>query len=192
MLRSAEGASRSIAPPIEPSPALQNQGVTDWFGRHPAVERARTRGSEWWAKRSPSEQRLLIALACVAALAILVAGVYRPLAAARAQAQADIRTYSAVAQQLRVAGPDLPRLRALRNDDPQAILTGTAPGYGITLAAVRLDGPLVRATVANQDFARTVQWMNQVETVSGLRLAEVRVTRAATPGLVNAEVAFRP
>ena len=173
-----------------PTPALQNLGVANWFGRVPAFERARTRGGEWWAKRSPSEQRLLIALACVAALAILVAGVYRPLAAARARATAGIATYSTLAQQLRIAGPDLARLRALQNGDPQAILTGTAPGFGITLAAVRLDGPQVRATLTGQDFNRAVQWMAQVETVSGLRLSEVRVSRAATPGLVNAEVEF--
>lgn len=174
-----------------PSPALARAGVTDWFGRYPAVERARSRAGEWWARRSPSEQRLLIALGCVLALTILVAGVYRPLAAARAQAAADIRSYSALVQQLRVAGPDLQRLRARQNGDPQAILTGSAPGFGLTLASVRLEGPLVRATVANQDFSRLVQWMAQVETISGLRLADVRVTRAASPGLVNAEIAFR-
>ncbi len=180
----------SLSP--EPTPALQNQGVSDWFDRYPAVERARSRAGEWWAKRSPSEQRLLIALGCVLALAILVAGVYRPLADARAQATADIRTYSALTQQLRTAGSDLARLRARQNGDPQAILTGSAPGYGLTLGAVRVEGALVRATLANQDFSRLTQWMAQVETISGLRLAEVRVTRAATPGLVNAEVAFRP
>lgn len=179
------------APPARPGPALWRSGVADWFGRYPAVERARSRAGEWWADRSPSEQRLLLAFACVAALALLVTAVYRPLSEARAAALADIRTYETLAAQLRTAGPDLARLRTVQGGEPQTVLTTSASGYGLQLANLRRDGPLLRAEIADADFARVVQWLAQMEGTSALRLAEFRATRSARPGLVNVQLAVR-
>lgn len=178
----------SRAPRVSPSPALWRMGIVAWFGKFPVLERRRTEFGLWWGARTPRERRLLIALAGAAALVLLIVGIYRPLSDVRARAVADIRTYEVLAAQLRIAGPDLARLRAIDRAGSQDVLTRTASTFGLAVGRVEAGEGAIRVTLQDADFTKIVQWLVDLETTSTLRVSDIRIDRQATPGMVNAQI----
>ncbi|CAA9517454.1 MAG: hypothetical protein AVDCRST_MAG39-2285 [uncultured Sphingomonadaceae bacterium] len=174
-----------------PSPALWRSGITEWFGRFPVLERPRSAFGRWWGDRSPRERRLLVALAATAAVSLLIAGIYRPLAATRARAAADIRTYEVLAAQLRTAGPELARLRALDRSGSPAAATGSASSYGLQFRQLPSADGVTRLQFDGVEFARLLQWLAQLETTTTSRVVELRIDRRPEPGLVSARVGLR-
>ena len=179
------------APDVAPSPALWRLGIVAWLGRFPVLERRRTEFGLWWGGRTPRERRLLIALAGTAALVLLIGGIYRPLADARARALADIQTYEVLAAQLRIAGPELARLRAIDRSGSPALVSSSASSFGLTLGRVEPADGVVRVTVQDADFTRLMQWLVQLESTSMLRVSDIRIDRQSTPGIVNAQIGLR-
>lgn len=165
--------------------------LTAALARYPVLARRRGDLASWWGNRTPRERRLLMALGGTALLALLVLAIYRPLAEARASAVADIRTYEVLAAQLRIAGPELARLRAMDRSAAPALVNRTASGYGLTVGRLEPDGGAVRVSLQNADFTQLVQWLVQLETTSTLRVSKIRMERTATPGVVNAQIALK-
>lgn len=176
---------------VAPAPALWRVGIVDWVGKHPVLERRRTEFGRWWGNRTPRERRLLLALGGTALLLLLILGIYRPLSDARAQAIADINTYEVLTAQLRVAGPELARLRALDRSASPAIVTNSAASFGLTIGRLDPQEELIRVTLQDTDFTKLVQWLVQVETTSTMRLAEIQIDRGPNPGIVDAQVTLR-
>ncbi len=178
----------SRAPRVSPSPALWRVGIVAWLGKFPVLERRRTQFGLWWGARTPRERRLLIALGGTAALVLLIVGIYRPLSDVRSRALADIRTYEVLAAQLRIAGPDLARLRAIDRAASQDAVTRTASTFGVAVARVETGEGVIRVSLQDADFTKMVQWLVQLESTSTLRISDVRIDRQARPGIVNAQI----
>lgn len=177
-------------PDVAPSPALWRLGIVNWLGRFPVLERRRTEFGLWWGARTPRERRLLIALSGTAVLVLLIAGIYRPLSDARARAVADIQTYEVLSAQLRIAGPELARLRAIDRSASPTLVTSSASSFGLTLSRVEPGEGGVRVSLQAADFTRLMQWLVQLESTSTLRVSEIRIDRQSA-GLVNARIGLR-
>ena len=178
-------------PDVAPSPALWRMGIVSWMGRYPVLERRRTEFGLWWGARTPRERRLLMALAGTAALVFVTFVIYQPLRDARARARADIHTYEVLAAQLRIAGPELARLRAIDRSASPGIVSSSASAFGLAVGRVEPSEGLIRVTVEDADFTRVIQWLVQLETTSTLRVSAIRIDRQTTPGIVNAQITLR-
>ena len=181
----------SSAPGVSPSPALWRLGIVSWLGRFPVLERRRTQFGLWWGARTPRERRLLIALAGTAAIILIIMGIYQPLRDARARAVADIQTHEVLSSQLRVAGPELARLRGINRSASPGIVSSSASAFSLSLARVEPQQGLVRVTIENADFTKIIQWLVQLETTTTLRVSDIRLERQASPGMVNARIGLR-
>jgi general secretion pathway protein M len=179
------------APRVAPSPALWRLGIVDWVGKYPILERRRTDFGIWWGNRTPRERHLLIVLAGSATIVLLVFAIYRPLADTRARAVADIQTYEVLAAQLRTAGPELARLRAINRSASPATVTSSASSFGFTPSKVEPAEGMIRVIVQDADFTKVVQWLVHIETTTHLRISQARMERRPTPGLVNAQIVLR-
>ena len=188
MLQIRRLSSESSAPEVAPSPALWQLGIVSWLGRFPVLERRRTEFGLWWGARTPRERRLLIALAGTAAILLIIAGIYQPLRDARARAVADIHTYEVLSAQLRIAGPELARLRAIDRTASPGIISSSGSAFGLTLARVEPKDDLVRVTLEDADFTKIIQWLVQLESTTTLRVSNIRVDRQATPGIVDTQI----
>ena len=179
------------APAVEPSPALWQLGIVGWLGRFPILERRRTEFGLWWGNRTPRERRLLMALAATAVLVLLLFAIYRPLSEARARAVADIHTYEVLAAQLRIAGPELARLRAIDRSASPGTVTSSASSFGLVVSRLEPQENMIRVTLENADFTKVMRWLVQLETTSTLRVSEIRIDRGPQPGIVNAQIGLR-
>ena len=190
MLQIRRFSSGNRAPEVAPSPALWQLGIVSWLGRFPVLERRRTEFGLWWGARTPRERRLLIALGGTAAIALIIFGIYQPLRDARARAVADIHTYEVLTAQLRIAGPELARLRAIDRTASPGMISGSASASGLTLARVEPLEGVVRVTLEDADFTKIIQWLVQLESTSSWRVSSIRADRQATPGIVDAQIAL--
>jgi general secretion pathway protein M len=179
------------SPEVAPSRALSRLPIVDWIGKYPALERRRTEFGLWWGNRTPRERRLLIALAGTAALLLVVLAIYKPLADTRARAVADIHTYEVLAAQLRIAGPELARLRAIDRSASPATVTSSASSFGLTVSKLEPQPGFIRVSLQNADFTKVIQWLVQLETSSTLRVSQVRMDRQNVPGIVNAQITLK-
>ncbi len=192
MLKIRRSASPHLnVPEVAPSPGLWRLGIVDWIGKHPVLERRRTQFGLWWGNRTPRERRLLMVLGGTALLVLLIIGIYRPLSEARAEAIADIHTYEVLAAQLRIAGPELARLRSMDRSASPGIITSSASTFGLTINRLDPQGDVIRVALQDAAFTQLVQWLVQLETTSTLRISEIRVDRGPNPGIVNAQIALR-
>ena len=173
------------------APAPRGTFLMAALARYPVLAQRRSDLVLWWGNRTPRERRLLMALGGTALLVLLVMAIYRPLADARARAVADIRTYEVLAAQLRIAGPELARLRAMDRSAAPALVTRTSSVYGLTIGRIEPAGGALRVTLQNADFTQLVQWLVQLETTSTLRVSSIRIERTAAAGLVNAQIALK-
>jgi general secretion pathway protein M len=179
------------SPKVAPSPALWRLGIVDWVGRYPVLERRRTEFGLWWGNRTPRERRLLIALASTATLVLLIMAIYKPLADTRSRAMADIHTYEVLAAQLRIAGPELARLRAIDRSASPATVASSASSFGLTLSRIEPQEGFIRVSLQDADFTKVVQWLVQLESTSTLRVSQVRMDRRPTPGFINAQITLK-
>ena len=178
-------------PRVAPSPALWRLGIVDWLGKHPVLERRRTQFGLWWGNRTPRERRLLIALAGTATLVLLILAIYRPLADTRNRAVADIYTYKVLAAPLRMAGPELARLRSMDRSASPAAVSSSASSFGLTVNTAEPAAGMIRVSVQDADFTKVIQWLVHLETTTTLRISQVRMDRRPAPGIVNAQIMLR-
>jgi general secretion pathway protein M len=179
------------SPRVAPSPALWRLGIVDWVGKYPVLERRRTEFGLWWGNRTPRERRMLVALASTLALVLMIMAIYKPLADNRARAIADIHTYEVLAAQLRIAGPELARLRAIDRSASPATVTSSASSFGLAISRLEPQEGMIRVSLQEADFAKVIQWLVQLETATTLRVSQVRMDRGRGPGFVNAQITLK-
>ena len=134
-------------------------------------------GRRWWGDRSPREQVLLGALAAIGMVALLMVAVIRPLAAERARAAADIRTYEMLAMRLRAAGPGL-AVGAHESGPPEAIVSRNAAALGLTVQRIEPEGGKLRVSFADAPYDAVVRFVAAIERTSTLRVDEARIDRS--------------
>lgn len=158
---------------------------------------------QYWRALSPRERRLVL-LGGALALAVGLGGlVWYPLLQARNELAERVRDNRAEVAWMSAAAE---RLEALRTGDPQssapqqrgdrsllALIDETARSEGLG-EAIRRGEPAgdgrVRVWLDGASFDRMVRWLTRLSTVFGVRVTELSVDRADTPGLVNARVAL--
>lgn len=134
---------------------------------------------------------MLVVCAGTAAIALLIIAIYRPLSNARSRAVGDIHTYEVLAAQLRMAGPEVARLRALDRRAAPAAVTTSASAFGLSVSRLEQQDGLLRLSLQDADFTKLIQWLVQLETTTTLRVSEIKVERGSTAGLVNAEIGLK-
>lgn len=149
-----------------------------------AIESLQERARSLWNEREPRERLLLAALGALAAVALLVALVVRPLADARAKALADIRAYEALNFRIRAAGPRLASQTPRRTGDATAIITGSASQYGVPLQGSEPEGEGIRIIIAEAPFDAVIRWLAELEGSSDLRVIVARFDRRPAAGFV--------
>ena len=152
------------------------------------IEPYAARGRSWWDARPEREQRLLAILGAIAAIALLIVLVVRPLQAARARALADIRTYETLSAGLRAAGPDIGRRAALGRGSLSTAVTGSAATAGLTIQRLEPEGGRTRVVIENASYDSIVAWLSELERSGGVRIAEVKLDRRPTAGMVGAQL----
>lgn len=161
----------------------------DFATAFPTVEPARQKAIGWWQGRSPREQWLLGGLAALLAVWLGLTQIVQPVLRARAEAQADIRTYAALNARLQGAGP-LTAAPAQASGPPAAILSTTGAQFGI-VAVVNAEGSGFRVTVGEAPYDAVLRWIAAFEQSSRLRVTRMRLDRRPSSGLVSAELMVR-
>ena len=146
------------------------------------------RGRSWWDDRAERERQLLATLGALAAIVLLVLLVIRPLQAARAAALADIRTYETLSASLRAAGPDLGRRAALGGGSLPTVITGSAATAGLTIQRLEPENGQTRVVIENASYDTIVTWLSELERGGGVRIAEVKLDRRPTSGMVGVQL----
>lgn len=145
----------------------------------------------WWRGLSARERLMLTILGALLALAILVLLIVKPMLAARAEAIGDIRTYAALNARLRSAVPGAPAAGAAQLSGPPATVVQTAAGQaGVPIVRSQAEGTRTRAIVDEASFPAVVQWLALLDTQAGVRIAETRIARRPTPGMVSVTLLF--
>ena len=154
--------------------------------RRVPVEPYLARGRSWWDARSERERRLLAALAGLAAMTLLVLLVIRPMQLARARALSDIRTYETLNGRLRGAGALVGRRTA--GGPLPTVVTGSAATAGLTIQRLEPEGGQTRVVIENAPYDAIVSWLSVLENSDGVHIAEVKLERRPTPGIVGAQL----
>ena len=144
----------------------------------------------WWLGRSRREQVLLAILGGVAAIALLLVAVVKPLQAARGAALADIRTYQTLAARLRAAGPLAADTPVMRSGTPDAILAATAADAGIGAIVATPAGAGMAVTIADAPYEGVLRWIAATEATSTLRLRTLSLRAGRAAGLVAVSAEF--
>lgn len=158
----------------------------------PAIAPLRSGLARWIDARSPRERALLLGLAGVAALALFVTLVWRPIDAARSAARADIARYDRIAARLRVAGPDVARLAAARGGAPSTLITASATRAGLTIQRIEPQGASIGVTLDAARFDALVGWLAGLERDAGLGIRDVKLERRPDPGIVGVQLTLAP
>lgn len=126
------------------------------------------------APRSPSAVASTLGVV-IAALAYGTI-VWRPLAAARAEA----------ASQLMQATADAARAPA--SGDPARVIAAGAARARLTIRSIGPHGEGTRVVIADAPFDRALDWLARLDSDAGLRVAAISVTRRPQPGRVSMDV----
>jgi general secretion pathway protein M len=144
----------------------------------------------WWTRRNPRERVLLAVLALSVAAYALVVGIAQPLLGARATALSTIAQHDAALARL-AALPPAEVAPADAADRPvTAVVTETAPDYGLTIRRIEAEGDGARLELADAGFPEIVLWIDELERAHGLRLVAVEMDRQPEPGVVSARLTF--
>ncbi|MCC1498102.1 type II secretion system protein GspM [Alcanivorax sp. 1008] len=146
----------------------------------------------WFSQREPREQLALRVLAVALALVLLVALVWQPLVASHDDARdlyaknsrlhAWIEDNSEVVRRASQGGNRAPA----PGGDWIAQLSRSAAAAGVDLRGFNPEGDQsVRIQIEAQPFADVVNWLQQLETGQGIRVATAEFSSTSSSGLVN-------
>lgn len=145
----------------------------------------------WLAERSRRERRLLAVLAAVAAVTLLYIAVWQPLAAARAKAIDDLRSYTALTARLRAAGPEVSRIAATRRTSAATVIADSAARAGLTIRRLEPQGDRTQVTFEDVAFDKVIDWLAGLQADAGLSVVALRVDRRTAPGIVNVQLTVK-
>lgn len=153
--------------------------------------------SRWYASLQPRERRFVL-IGALAAVLLLLVGVFMPLQRARTAAQqrverkrADLAWVSAVAPQLTAAQASVPASsqeslvvladRVAREAGLSQALSGSQPSGDGGLSVRMQQAP----------FDTLVAWISRLGQRYGVRVDSATIDNTSTPGVVNASIVLR-
>lgn len=146
----------------------------------------------WFNQREPREQLALRVLAVALALVALVVLIWQPLVTSHTDAKAlyvkNSRLHAWIEENsnaIRAASQSAGRAPA-PGGDWIAQLSRSAATAGVELRGFNPEGDQsVRIQIEAQPFADVVNWLQQLETVQGIRVATAEFSPTSASGLVN-------
>ena len=144
------------------------------------------------ADRTPRERLLLGAMAAVAALALVYLGIWQPLQNARNGYEAAIARQDALKARIAALGSDAAPAPVISDPRPPAVIVSEAAASA-TLAIRRLEPAedRVRVVLEDADFGAVLVWLDALDRDTGLKVAEIDITRRPEPGTVSTTLMLR-
>lgn len=147
--------------------------------------------SAWWQARSERERLLLGALATTAGAWLAITAILQPLLGAHAAAEASIARADAALARL-AALPAIDTAATSGDAQPAtAVITATAPDYGMTIRRLEPDGDGARVTLADAGYPEILRWVQALESEHDLHVASIQVDRRPDPGVVSATMTLQ-
>ena len=144
------------------------------------------------ADRTPRERLLLGAMAAVAALALVYLGIWQPLQNARNGYEAAIARQDALTARIAALGSDAAPAPVISDPRPPAVIVSEAAASA-ALAIRRLEPAedRVRVVLEDADFGAVLVWLDALDRDTGLKVAEIDITRRPEPGTVSTTLMLR-
>lgn len=144
------------------------------------------------ADRTPRERLLLGAMAAVAALAFVYLGIWQPLQNARNGYEAAIARQDALKARIAALGSDAAPAPVISDPRPPAVIVSEAAASA-ALAIRRLEPAedRVRVVLEDADFGAVLVWLDALDRDTGLKVAEIDITRRPEPGTVSTTLMLR-
>lgn len=156
----------------------------------PAVQAA----SVWMETRSRREQRLVIAMTCLAIVAVGWYGVAQPILRMREAATVRIETAAVLLARLQAApvgGATIGQVAAVQAplDGPVAdVLATRASAAGLTPTRIEPDSDGASVVINNARYDAVIPFVATIEGVDGALVRDVRIEQAGQPGLVRLQM----
>jgi general secretion pathway protein M len=150
----------------------------------------------WWSSLADRERRVLSTGAAALGLIVLYAGVWDPVAGARARHETDLQAARALAIQLESLAAAAPRAGAGATpagagQSLLAVIDQSRKSSALTKPPSRLqpegDGT-VRIWLEDVPFDALLRWLAELQTRYGVRVDDADIERESGPGLVNARL----
>ena len=156
-----------------------------------AITRAKY-ASDWFASRNPRERAIIAVAAILLVIGLFLSLVWRPLETAHLTALARLQRQDSLIAVMRSDGVRLRTLGAagpaLSAVAPETAITEEATTRQLTIQRFDREGTRLSVTIDNCSFPDLIAWLNRLETVHGLKLADLELTRRPAPGIVSAQV----
>ena len=144
------------------------------------------------ADRTRRERLLLGAMAAVGALALAYLAVWQPLQNARKGYEAAMVRQDALTARIAALGTDTAAAPVISDPRPPAVIVSDAAASA-ALAIRRLEPAedRVRVVLEDADFGAVLIWLDGLDRDTGLRVAEIDITRRPDPGVVSTTLMLR-
>ena len=144
------------------------------------------------ADRTPRERLLLGALAAVGAAALIYLTIWQPLDRSRSALVAGIARQEGLTARISALGTaDAPTPLPSDPRPPAVIVSDTAATAALSIRRLEPVEDGVRVVLEDADFGAVLTWLDTLDRDSGLRVAEIDISRRPEPGLVSTTVMLR-
>lgn len=155
-----------------------------------AVSPALASAIDWTQARSRREQAMIAFLGGLLIVLVLWFGILRPLLEMRQTAIDRIAAYEAIQTRL-ASGPVVATGTALPDGPLESVLASQSAGFGITPTGIAPEGDKARVTLTAVRYDALVPWLAALEGSGQIIVEQLRVSRAATEGTVDATMTVR-
>jgi general secretion pathway protein M len=138
----------------------------------------------WTRERSRREQVLIAFFSGFVLLTLFWFAILRPLLGVREDSIARIAAYESIKSRVANAGPITPGM-ALPDGPLESVIVIQSAPFGIIPANIAIEGDGVALTLNAARYDSVIPWLGALEG-SGLVISELRMTRAAAEGTVDA------
>lgn len=145
----------------------------------------------WFDERTARERVLLLAMAVLALVWVLYAGIWQPLQAREAALLARIDRHERAVAILRAAPVVQAQTAATDTRPVPVIVTDTAAAFSLTIRRLEPEGDGARVILDEVAFEAVVFWLDRLEQNHGLRVTTIEMTRRPAPGVVTATLTLQ-
>jgi type II secretory pathway component PulM len=145
----------------------------------------------WFDERTARERVLLLAMAVLALVWLLYAGIWQPLQAREAALLAQIDRHERAVAMLRAAPVVQTQTAATDTRPVPMIVTDTAAAFSLTIRRLEPEGDGARVILDEVAFEAVVFWLDRLEQNHGLRVTTIEMTRRPAPGVVTATLTLQ-
>lgn len=144
------------------------------------------------ADRTPRERLMLGTMAAVAVLALVYLLIWQPLQQARSGYEAAIARQDALTARLATLGStSAPAPVASDPRPPAVIVSDSAAAASLAIRRLEPADDRVRVALEDADFGTVIAWLDALDRDTGLKVAEIDITRRPEPGVVSTTVMLR-